>query len=283
LGTLVSLISGLLFLGLLSLFLQFDDLAALSLSALALLALVGILNFAIGRYFNFISISHLGVGRATPIIASSPLFAMIIAVVFTGESVSAATLLGTALILAGVYVTLRVPAPRVQADARGDVGLQIAADLGQVQRARPLFTRELVLALLIGDAPKRFADPRGLHREMPGGRQRAGLLERGQQLQRAAARLQQPEARIQCVHAGRRLAGRESLLAQYGQQPVRQRGMALCDAGDAGQQLGQALGLGRLEGEHGGVSGLVSHWYSCRWRGPAMPASRLAGHQFPRR
>ncbi len=117
LGTLVSLFSGLLFIGVLALLLQLDDLKALSLAAIALFALIGVLNFAIGRYFNFMSISHLGIGRSTPILASSPLFAMVIAVAFTGESVSAGTLVGTALILAGVYVTIRRPAKR-GADAR---------------------------------------------------------------------------------------------------------------------------------------------------------------------
>ncbi len=118
LGTLISLIAGLLFIGVLVLVFQLDHLRTLSLSAIALFGLIGVLNFAIGRYFNFMSISHLGVTRSTPILASSPLFAMIIAVAFTGESVSAGTLLGTGLILAGVYVTIRRPAAR-GADARG--------------------------------------------------------------------------------------------------------------------------------------------------------------------
>jgi drug/metabolite transporter (DMT)-like permease len=108
-GTQVSLISGIVFLGALVLLLRFDELGALSLTSIALFALIGILNFPMGRFFNYMSLSLIGVGKSTPILASSPLFAMVLAVVFTGETISLTTAAGTALILAGLYVTLSKP------------------------------------------------------------------------------------------------------------------------------------------------------------------------------
>jgi drug/metabolite transporter (DMT)-like permease len=114
-GTHVSLLAGLVFTAALVLIFERDELTSLSASAILTFALIGTLNFPLGRFFNYMSIGRLGVGRSTPILASAPLFAMILAVVFTGEELSLATLAGTALILSGLYVTLRAPArPRTE-------------------------------------------------------------------------------------------------------------------------------------------------------------------------
>lgn len=111
-GTMVSLVSALVFTLVLVLALQPDDLLDLSLKAILMFAIIGILNFPMGRFFNYLSMSHLGVGRSTPILASAPLFAVIGAVLFTGESVEAATIAGIALILGGLYLTLTTGTPR---------------------------------------------------------------------------------------------------------------------------------------------------------------------------
>jgi drug/metabolite transporter (DMT)-like permease len=109
LGTFISLCSGLVLTLILTLVLQLDDLRQVSLSALLLFGLIGLLNFPLGRFFNYMAMSRLGVGRSTPILASAPLFAVVIAVIFTGEDLRAATAVGTAMILAGLYITLQEP------------------------------------------------------------------------------------------------------------------------------------------------------------------------------
>lgn len=108
-GTLVSLTSGLIGTSLLVAVAQRDALFAVSWRALALFALIGILNFPIGRFFDYLAIGRLGVARSTPLLATSPLFAVLIAVVFTGERVTVATGAGIALILGGVFVTVTAP------------------------------------------------------------------------------------------------------------------------------------------------------------------------------
>ena len=55
------------------------------------------------------AMSRLGVGRSTPLLASSPLFAVIIAVLFIGEHITLATGAGIALILSGLLVTITAP------------------------------------------------------------------------------------------------------------------------------------------------------------------------------
>ena len=116
-GTLVSLAAGFVFTACLVAVFEPDEARGVSASALAVFAIIGVLNFPLGRFFNYLSIGRLGVGRSTPILASAPLFAMAIAVAFTGETVGAATFAGTGLILAGLYITLRSPARSRRANA----------------------------------------------------------------------------------------------------------------------------------------------------------------------
>jgi transporter family protein len=105
-GTLISLVAGLLISGALALATQREALAAVSMSTVALFALIGILNFPMGRFFNYLSMSRLGVARSTPLLASAPLFAVLIAVLVTGEEITLASAAGIVLIFAGLYVTL---------------------------------------------------------------------------------------------------------------------------------------------------------------------------------
>ncbi len=105
-GTLISLVAGLVLTGALVLLTARDALVALSLTSVALFALIGILNFPMGRFFNYLAMSRLGVARSTPLLASAPLFAVILAVLVTGEDLRASTAAGIALIFAGLYVTL---------------------------------------------------------------------------------------------------------------------------------------------------------------------------------
>ena len=105
-GTLISLVSALALTTLLVLALQLRELLDVSVAAVARFALIVILNFPLGRFLNYLAMSHLGVGRSTPILASAPLFAVIGAVLFTGEELRLATVAGIGLILGGLYITL---------------------------------------------------------------------------------------------------------------------------------------------------------------------------------
>lgn len=108
-GTFVSLVSGLIFTALLVFVFERRELLDTPLRGVLLFGVIGMLNFPIGRFFNYMSMDRLGVGRSTPLLASAPLFAVIIAVLFTGESITPATAGGIALILGGLYVTIVTP------------------------------------------------------------------------------------------------------------------------------------------------------------------------------
>jgi drug/metabolite transporter (DMT)-like permease len=105
-GTLISLAAGLLLIGSLTVMLERDGIAELSWRAFLLFGVVGILSFPMGRFFNYMAMARIGVARSTPVLASAPLWAVLIAVSFTGEDLRPATVVGMALILGGVYLTL---------------------------------------------------------------------------------------------------------------------------------------------------------------------------------
>jgi transporter family protein len=109
LGTFLSLLSGVVLMVAVVALFQREQVGDLTWAALGIFAAVGIFNFVLGRYLNFLSISHLGVARATPVTASTPLFAAVLAVLVLGESLNALTVLGTALVLAGIYSVVKQP------------------------------------------------------------------------------------------------------------------------------------------------------------------------------
>jgi drug/metabolite transporter (DMT)-like permease len=108
-GTLISLAAGLIFTAVLVAIFELRELTSASLVTVGAFAVIGILNFPLGRYFNYLAMGRLGVGRSTPILASAPLFAVLLAIVFTHETIHLGTVAGIGLILAGLYVTVTAP------------------------------------------------------------------------------------------------------------------------------------------------------------------------------
>lgn len=101
-GTLISLMVGVPFTLVIALSLNPGDVFTIPLSLIPALALVGALNFQLGRLLNYHAIDLAGVSVASPIIAIAPLFATIIAVLFLDENLSVYLLLGTVSIVAGL-------------------------------------------------------------------------------------------------------------------------------------------------------------------------------------
>jgi len=100
------MLSSFLIVGLLALALNFDEVVGLSPAALFWFGLIGVVNYVIGRQFNYASIDRIGVVRASPLFSTAPLFAMILAVSFIGESVNPAIVIGTLIIVAGIYLVV---------------------------------------------------------------------------------------------------------------------------------------------------------------------------------
>jgi drug/metabolite transporter (DMT)-like permease len=103
-GTLISLFSSLAMALVWVLLAEFDDLISVSLAAVAWFALIGILNFALARYFLIAGIGILGAARSQPIISTSPLFATILAIIFLREIPTPLMFLGILSVVAGLYL-----------------------------------------------------------------------------------------------------------------------------------------------------------------------------------
>ena len=105
-GTPISMVSSVILVGLLALLINFDDIVSLSLTTLLWFGLIGVINYVIGRQCNYSAIQYIGVTRATPLFASAPVFALVLAVVFLGESINLPTITGTLSIVVGLYLVM---------------------------------------------------------------------------------------------------------------------------------------------------------------------------------
>jgi drug/metabolite transporter, DME family len=105
-GVLVSLAASLTVIACAAAVLDWPGMEALSPSTLGWFAMTGLVGYPLGRQLNFRSISFIGAARATPIMSSSPLFAILFAVIFTGEIVTIPQIAGALMIVAGLAVVV---------------------------------------------------------------------------------------------------------------------------------------------------------------------------------
>ncbi len=105
-GTLISMLSSVLVVGLLTLTLNFDATIHISPAALLWFSLIGIVNYVLGRQFNFRSIAYIGATRATTLFAATPFFAIILAVTLIGESINLTGIIGLLVVIAGLYLVI---------------------------------------------------------------------------------------------------------------------------------------------------------------------------------
>mgnify|MGYP001320862773 CR=1 FL=1 len=81
-----------------------NEMFALPAAAFAWFALLGLINYPLGRFLNFTSVRLAGVARASPILASAPLVAVALGVVLGGEALTPFIALGGAIIVGGVVL-----------------------------------------------------------------------------------------------------------------------------------------------------------------------------------
>ncbi len=105
-GLLLSLVSGLLLVGTIALAIDTSAFFQITLGGLFWLALLGLLNFSLGRTFNFKAIQYIGVSRSTALVGTTPLIATLLALFVHGETVSPLLGAGILLVVAGVMLVL---------------------------------------------------------------------------------------------------------------------------------------------------------------------------------
>jgi drug/metabolite transporter (DMT)-like permease len=77
------------------------------------MALTGAVNFPVARFLNMASLKILGVGKSTPILATAPLYAAFVGVVFLDETMTWPIALGTVVIVGGVVFVAKSAMPRI--------------------------------------------------------------------------------------------------------------------------------------------------------------------------
>ncbi len=105
-GTMLSLLSSFIVTLTVTLLVAPNALVSISVAAILWFAFIGILQFPMGRYFNYLSVARIGIGKSVPLISTAPLFAVAIAVVFTGERLTVPLLLGAISIFSGIYLVV---------------------------------------------------------------------------------------------------------------------------------------------------------------------------------
>ena len=111
-GTMVSMVTGLAVVAAVALPFYGGRILLLPLVAFAWFALLGVLNFVLGRFFSYTAIHLAGVARASPVVSTSPLWAMIIAVIFLNETLTILTLIGAVAIVGGLALIMSERATR---------------------------------------------------------------------------------------------------------------------------------------------------------------------------
>lgn len=106
LGTMISITASFVFTLILTLIVSPGALSAIPLAAILWFVLIGILQFPMGRFFNYHSVARIGVGKTVPIIATAPLFAIAMAVTFGGEQLTVPLLLGAVSIFVGIFLVV---------------------------------------------------------------------------------------------------------------------------------------------------------------------------------
>ncbi|MDP3064435.1 MAG: DMT family transporter [Chloroflexota bacterium] len=103
-GAFISMLVSLVLIMTLALIFDFHELVSVPAVAFGWLALLGVLNFLVGRYMNMSSIRMAGSSRATPVVSISPLFAATFAFIFLGERPTAMVIVGTLAVIGGIIL-----------------------------------------------------------------------------------------------------------------------------------------------------------------------------------
>ena len=105
-GVVVSLIVGVVCVGILAAVVDGATALSLNRAEFALMFLAGCASFLGGRLLNFVAVSKIGVARSSPVVGAAPLFAVALAILLSGETPNLPVAVGTISIISGVVVVL---------------------------------------------------------------------------------------------------------------------------------------------------------------------------------
>lgn len=105
-GTIFSIATSFIVALVIALIFDFEALVSVSLVDVGWFALIGILHFGLGTLFLYQAMRYIGAARGTSVPHSYPLFALILALLFLGETTTIIAIAGTVSIVGGLYLLL---------------------------------------------------------------------------------------------------------------------------------------------------------------------------------
>lgn len=87
-----------------ALILDLPGIARISTAGFLWIALLALVNYPVARTFNYAAIGRIGAARASPLFSSSPLWSIVLAVIFLGERPNGLIIGGTLAIVAGIVL-----------------------------------------------------------------------------------------------------------------------------------------------------------------------------------
>ena len=105
-GTLISLMAGFAAIASIALIMDFDAVFSVSSQTILWLALLGFIQFPVGRFLHYSGIRLAGVGPASTVGGAVPLFAAGMAIVFLGEQMTYPIALGTVAVVVGLALVM---------------------------------------------------------------------------------------------------------------------------------------------------------------------------------
>jgi drug/metabolite transporter (DMT)-like permease len=118
-GTFVSLASGVIVISTITLTLHAREALSVSGRTLLWFAVLGLIQFPIGRFLNYKAIGLAGVATATTISGSSPLVASLLATAFLRERMTLPVMLGTVAVVVGLALVMSDSRAFARAGGRG--------------------------------------------------------------------------------------------------------------------------------------------------------------------
>ena len=103
-GTVISLASGTLLIGTIALLVNGGNAFLVPAVGLGWIALLGLINYPLGRFLNFYGQSLAGVSRTSPLLAAAPLVSVTLGVLLGGESLNLFIGLGAISIFGGIVL-----------------------------------------------------------------------------------------------------------------------------------------------------------------------------------
>ena len=150
-AALLTVLSGVVVVGGLALALNLDEITSLSTEAMGWILVLGIMGYPMARLFIITAISMVGATRAVPMAGLQPVIAFTLGVILLGERPDLLVIVGTPVIVAGLFFVVMPRKNAATGDAAGNVrrfGYVLAIAVVVTFASRDVISRHVVSELI---------------------------------------------------------------------------------------------------------------------------------------